>query len=177
MIKMFSTLKNKIITLVIGLLIISTIGLMALFKVNQGQIALLKSDLATSEQYREYLQRDLTSITNELEVAELDKIKLRDSLVLLAKTFSERELNRAEIKTDFAVSNNKLLQIFDGTTDEQTISWGTANIPNDISRVLEHSAKCANRYRNKDSLCVPSSGTNKQMFSSGVFQPNKPRTF
>jgi len=174
---MFSTLKNKIITLVISLLIILTIGLMALFKVNQGQIALLKSDLATSEQNREYLQRDLTSITNELEVAELDKIKLRESLTLLAKTFSERELNRAEIKTNFAVSNKKLLQIFDGTTDEKTISWGAANIPNDISRVLEHSAKCANRYRNKDSLCVPSSGTDKQMFGSGVLQPNKPRTF
>jgi chromosome segregation ATPase len=174
---MFSTLQNKIIALVIGLLIVSIISLIAIFKINQGQIALLKSDLASSEQSRENLQRDLTSITDQLEVAELDKIKLRDSLSLLAKTFSVREQQRGEIKADFAVSNKKLQQIFDGTTDEKTISWGTASIPDDVSRVLEQSARCANHYRNKDSLCIPSNGTHKQMFSSRIFQPNKPRTF
>jgi hypothetical protein len=174
---MFNTLQNKIIALVVGLLIVLSVIFVAVFNVNQGQIALLKSDLARTEQSRENLQMDLTSITEQLEVDELEKIKMRDSAVLLAKTFSAREQHRAAIKNDFAESNKALKKIFDETTDEKTISWSNTPIPVDINRVLEQSAKCANSHRNKDSLCVPAKGTDKPMLSTGLLQHNESRAF
>lgn len=174
---MFSTLKNKIIALVIGLLVVSIFALGVFLMINQGQIAQLKSDLARSEQSSENLQKDLTSVSESLEVAEKDKENLLSSLSLLAKALSDRERDRNEIKQEFAASNKELKQIFNGASDEKTKSWGSADIPADLNRVLERSARCANRYRNQDSVCFSAQGTDQPVHRSAVFQQEKPRSF
>ncbi|ABM25312.1 conserved hypothetical protein [Shewanella sp. W3-18-1] len=174
---MFSTLNNKIIALVFGLLVVSVLAFGVFFKINQGQIALLKSDLARSEQSKKILQNDLTSVSNSLEVAEKDKENLLNSLSLLAKALSDRERDRNAIKQGFAASNKELKQIFNGASDEKTKSWGAADIPADLNRVLERSARCANSYRHQDSLCFPAKGTDQQVPSAAIFQQEKPRAF
>ncbi|MGI2095474.1 hypothetical protein [Shewanella glacialipiscicola] len=174
---MFSTLKNKIIALVIGLLVVSILASGVFLKINQGQIALLKSDLARSELSRSNLQKDLTSVSDSLEDAEKDKENLLSSLNLLAKALSDRERDRNDIKQEFAASNKELKHVFDGASDEKTKSWGTADIPADLNRVLERSARCANRYRNQDSVCFPVTGTDQPVHRSTIFQQEKPRTF
>lgn len=174
---MFSTLKNKIIALVIGLLVVSIFALGVFLMINQGQISQLKSDLARSEQSRENLQKDLTSVSDSLEVAEKDKENLLSSLSLLAKALSDRERDRNEIKQEFAASNKELKQIFNGASDEKTKSWGSADIPADLNRVLERSARCANRYRYQDKVCFPATGTDQPVPSATIFQQEKPRAF
>ncbi|MGL5025472.1 MAG: hypothetical protein ACRC6P_05810 [Shewanella oncorhynchi] len=174
---MFSTLKNKIIALVICLLVVSVLALGVFLRINQGQIALLKSDLDRSEQSRANLQKDLTSVSDSLEAAEKDKENLLSSLSLLAKALSDRERDRNEIKQEFAASNKELKQIFNGASDEKTKSWGTADIPADLNSVLERSARCANSYRYQDKVCFPATGTDQPVPSATIFKQEKPRTF
>lgn len=59
----------------------------------------------------------------------------------------------------------------------KTLSWGATGIPDAVNSVLEQSARCANRYRNQDSVCFSAQGTDQPVHRSAVFQQEKPRSF
>lgn len=174
---MLSTLSSKIIALLIVLLIVLIGVFTAIFVINKGQIALLNASLDKSQLARSELQKNLSSVTSSLESAEKDKQTMLGNLALLAKALSNRERSRNEIKSELAQSNKELTQVFERSSDEKTLSWGATSIPDAVNRVLEQSARCANRYRNQDSVCFSAQGTDQPVHNSAVFQQEKPRSF
>ena len=174
---MLSTISSKIIALLIVLLIVLIGAFSAFFVINKGQIALLNANLDKSELARSELQKNLSSVTSSLETAEKDKQTLLGNLALLAKALSDRERSRNEIKREFEQSTKELTQVFERSSDEKTLSWGATVIPDAVNSVLEQSARCANRYRNQDSVCFSAQGADKPVHRSAVFQQEKPRSF
>ena len=174
---MLSTISSKIIALLIVLLIVLIGAFSAFFVINKGQIALLNANLDKSELASSELQKNLSSVISSLESAEKDKQTLLSNLALLAKTFSDREKSRNEIKREFEQSTKELTQVFERSSDEKTLTWGATDIPDAVNSVLEQSARCSNRYRNQDSVCFSAQGTDQSVHRSAVFQQEKPRSF